>query len=191
MQGIGAVAIFLAVVFGWRSVYVKHGNIGFWQLAADQPDAAYQWMKGRPDWVVLDPHDPRVEQLKQSPNLVGPFRLVVPSVGGMVVMFAESESIDAAQREFIGLYGGSREKASFPWLSWVAMLYPISAILWAASLGAPLLATLGYGFANLGYLLVAAGIFAGSFRALGFRYRMPTLIAAVAVWVAGTVLCNL
>jgi hypothetical protein len=64
-------------------------------------------------------------------------------------------------------------------------------MLWAASLGAPLLATLGYGFANLGYLLFGAGILTGTFRALGFRYRMATLIAAVAVWVAGTVLMNL
>jgi len=191
MQGIEAVAIFFVAVLVWRSIYVKHGNIGFWQLAADQPDASYQWMKERPEWVVLHPQDPRVEQLKQSPNLVGPFKLAVPSEGGMVVMFAKSESIDASQREFIELYGSSREKASFPWLSWLAMLYPISAILWIESYGAPLLATLGYGFANLGYLLFGAGILAGSFRALGFRYRMPTLIAAVAVWVAGTVLSNL
>jgi hypothetical protein len=40
MQGMGAVAIFLITVLVWRSIYVKHGNIGFWQLAADQPDAA-------------------------------------------------------------------------------------------------------------------------------------------------------
>jgi len=191
MQGIGAVGIFSVAVLVWRSIYVKHGNIGFWQLAADQPDAAYQWIKGRPDWVVVHPQDPRVEQLKQSPNLVGPFRLAVPSVGGMVVLFAESDSIDASQREFIELYGASRENANFPWLSWLAMLYPISAMLWAASLGAPLLATLGNVFANLGYLLFGAGILAGSFRALGFRYRIPTLIAAVAVWVAGTIFSNL
>lgn len=44
MQGMGAVAIFLAVVLIWRTIYVKHGNIGFWQLAGNQPDAAFEWM---------------------------------------------------------------------------------------------------------------------------------------------------
>jgi len=117
MQGIGAVAIFFVVVLVWRSIYVKHGNISFWQLAADKPDAAYQWMTSRPDWVVLHPKDPRVEQLQKWPNLAGPFNLVVPSLGSMVVMFAESESIDASQREFIELYGGTREKGGFPWFS--------------------------------------------------------------------------
>ena len=191
MEGIGAVAIFFIMILVWRSIYVKHGNIGFWQLAADQPDAAYEWVKGRRDWVVLHPKDPRVAQLEQSPNLVGPFRLAVPSLGGMIVMFAESESVDASQREFIDLYGGSREKNRFPWLSWLFILYPILIMLWIASRGVPLLVTLGYGFTNLGYLLFGAGIVAGSFRALGFRYRMPTLIAAAAVWLQGTVLSNL
>jgi len=64
-------------------------------------------------------------------------------------------------------------------------------MLWIASHGAPLSATLGYGLSNLGYLLLGAGILAGSFRALGFRYRIPTLIAAVVIWVMGTALSNL
>ena len=191
MQGIVALAIFFVVVFGWRSIYVKHGGLGFWQLVVDQPDVAYEWMEARPDWVVLKPNDPTVDQLKQSPDLVGPFSLFVPRLGGMVAMFAKSESIDTAQNEFIELYGGSREDPSFPWISWLAMLYPLIAMIWAASLGAPLLATLGYGFGNLGYLLLVAGLLAGSFRSLGLKYRTTTLIAAVAVWVAGTVLSNL
>ena len=89
------------------------------------------------------------------------------------------------------MFGGSKERTSFPWLSSLAMIYPIVAMLAIAAGSAPLLPTLGYGFANLGYLLLAAGILSGSFRALGLRYRMPTLIAAVAVWVLGTVLSNL
>ncbi len=60
-----------------------------------------------------------------------------------------------------------------------------------ANQGAPILPILGYGFANLGYLLFGAGILSGSFRVLGFRYRIPTIIAAVAIWIMGTVLSNL
>lgn len=191
MQGIGAVAIFFLVLLVWRSIYVKRGNMRFWQLAADQPEAAFEWMQGRSDWIILRPDDPKVDQFKESAELVGPFKLAVPSVGGMVVIFAESKSIDESQKEFIELFGGSKERTSFPWLSSLAMIYPIVAMLAIAAGSAPLLPTLGYGFANLGYLLLAAGILSGSFRALGLRYRMPTLIAAVAVWVLGTVLSNL
>jgi len=191
MQGIEAIAIFLGVVFIWRSIYVKHGNIRFWQLAADQPDAAFEWMENRPDWTIMRPDDPQVEQLKEDPDLVGPFKLAIPKLGGMVVIFAESSSIDESQSEFIKIFGGRRERANFPWLSSLTMLYPIGAMVTIANQGAPILPTLGYGFANLGYLLLAAGILAGGFRALGFRYRIPTLIAAVSIWIVGTVLSNL
>jgi hypothetical protein len=191
MQCAGAVAIFFLVILVWRLIYVKYGNIGFWQLAADQPDAAFEWMKGRSDWIVLRPDDPKVKQLEESAELVGPFKLAIPSIGGMVVIFAENKSIDESQKEFIESYGGSKERTSFPWLSSFAMIYPIVAMLYAGSRGAPLLPVLGYGFGNLGYLLFAAGKMSGSFRALGFRYRIPTLIASVAVWLAGMVMSNL
>jgi hypothetical protein len=191
MQSIVAVAVFCLVIVVWHSIYVRRGNIGFWQLAADQPDAAFEWMQGRSDWIVLRPDDPKLKQLKDSPELVGPFKLAVPSTGGVVTMFAESKSIDESQNEFIKSFGGSKQRTSLPWLSSLAMVYPIVAMLVIARRGSPFLPTLGYGFANLGYLLFAAGIVSGSFRALGFRYRIPTLIAAVAVWVLGTVLSNL
>lgn len=191
MQGMEAVAIFLAAVFVWRSIFVKHGNFRFWQLATNQPDVAVEWMEGRSDWIILHPDDPKVEQFKNDADLVGPFKLAVPSLGGKVVIFAESTSIKESQSEFIKSFGGSREQASCPWLSSLTMLYPIAAMVAIANQGAPILPTIGYGCANLGYLLFGAGILAGSFRALGFRYRIPTLIAAVAVWVVGTVLSNI
>jgi hypothetical protein len=191
MQGIAAIAIFLAVVFIWRTIYVKHGNIGFWQLAANQPGAAFEWMESRSDWIVLRPDDPKMEQFKNNADLVGPFKLYVPKLGGMTTIFAENATIDESQNEFIGAFGGSRERSNFPWLSTLTMLYPITAMVAIANQGAPLLSTLGYGFANLGYLLLGAGILAGSFSALGFRYRIPTIIAAVAVWLVGTILSNL
>jgi len=190
MQGIEAVAIFLGVVFIYRSIMVRRGNVGFWQLAANQPDVAFEWMEGRSDWMVLRPNDPTIEQFKKDADLVGPFKLIVPSLGGKVVIFAKNASVDESQNEFIESFGGSRERSSFPWLSSLAMLYPIAAMLIIANQGASTLPTLGYGFANLGYLLFGAGILTGSFRALGFRYRIPTLIAAVVVWLVGMVMSN-
>ncbi len=191
MQGTESIAIFLAVVFIWRSVFVKDGNFRFWQLAADQPEAACEWMQGRSDWIILRPDDPEVEQLKNDADIVGPFRLEVPSLGGKVVIYAENSSIEESQAEFIESFGGTRELTGFPWVSWLAMLYPIHAMVTIANMGAPILPTLGYGFANLGYLLFGAGLLVGNFRALGFRYRGQSLIAAIAVWIVGTVLSNL
>ena len=191
MQGIEAVAIFIAVVFIWRTIYVKYGNIGFWQLAANQPDAAFEWMESRSDWIVLRPDDPNIEQFKNDADFVGPLKLYVPKLGGMTTIFAKNATINESQNEFIDTFGGSRERSNFPWLSTLTMLYPIIAMVAIANQGAPLLPTLGYGFANLGYLLLGAGILLGSFRALGFRYRIPTLIAAVSVWLVGTILSNL
>ena len=190
MQGIEAIAIFLAVIFIWRSVFVKDGNFRFWQLAAVQPEAACEWMEGRSDWTVLRPDNPEIEQLKNDANFVGPFILVVPSLGGKVVIFAEDSSLEESQSEFIESFGGTREQTGYPWLSSLTMLYPIGAMETIANMGAPTLPTLAYGFANLGYLLFGAGILAGSFRALGFRYRGHTLIAAVAIWTVGTLLSN-
>jgi hypothetical protein len=191
MQGIEAIAIFLAVVFIWRTVFVKDGNFRFWQLAANQPEAAREWMEGRSDWTILHPDNPEVEQLKKDTDLVGPFILAIPSLGGKVVIFAESSSLEESQSDFIESFGGNREFTGFPWLSSITMLYPISAMVTIANMGAPILPTLGYGFANLGYLLLGAGILAGGFRALGFRYRGQTIIAAIAIWIMGTALSNL
>ena len=191
MQGIEAIAIFVVVVFIWRLVYVKHGNIGFWQLAANQPDAAFEWMESRSDWIILRPDDPEIEQYKNDADLVGPFKLAVPNLGGRVVIFAKESSIDESQSEFMKSFGGSREQPSFPWISSLTMLYPMVAMVTIANQGVPILSILGYGFANLGYLLFCAGILAGSFRVLGFRYRIPTIIAAVVIWIMGTVLSNL
>jgi len=191
MQVIVALAIFCFVIVIWRIVYVKRGNISFWQLAANQPDAAYEWIQGRSDWLVLRADDPKVKALEELPHLVGPFKLSVPSAGGIVAIFAEQESIDESQREFTDSFASVGNEAAFPWLSWAAMLYPVVAMIVVYVRGAQFFATLGYGFANLGYLLFGSGIVFGSFRALGFEYRIPTLIAAVAVWIVGTVLSNL
>jgi len=70
------------------------------------------------------------------------------------------------------------------------MFYPIAAMLIIANRGVSTLPTLGHGFANLGYLLFGSGILTGSFHTLGFRYRIPTIITAVAVWFMGMLLSN-
>jgi len=99
VQGIEAVAIFVAVILVWRAIYVNRGNIRFWQLAADQPNAAFEWMQSRSDWIVLRPEDPEVEKLKERADFVDPFKLVVLSVGGVVTIFPVEPVLHCTQHE--------------------------------------------------------------------------------------------
>lgn len=59
-----------------------------------------------------------------------------------------------------------------------------------AKTSVPPIFILGYGFTNLGYLFSGANIIPGHFGILGFDDRIPTLIAAVIIWVIGFVLSN-
>jgi hypothetical protein len=80
------------------------------------------------------------------------------------------------------------ETSKYPWFSCISMLYPIASIVNLAKLGAPTIPALGYGFGNLGYLLFGAGLLAGRFGFLGFRTRMSTIIAAIVVFLIGTLI---
>ena len=113
MQGMEAITIFLIVVCLWRTIYVKHGMIQFWQIAANYPDAVFDWMRERPDWFVLRTDNPKVEILKNDPNLVGPFKLAVPKLNGAVAIFADSRSIHESQREFLALLNILKKKKNF------------------------------------------------------------------------------
>ena len=77
------------------------------------------------------------------------------------------------------------------WASTVSLAYPIAAAGYMAVLTpANPLTTLGYGLANMGYLLLAAGTLKGTFRVFGLKKRWHVLIAGVVTWVIGTFLCN-
>lgn len=90
-------------------------------------------------------------------------------------------------REFIGIADGG-----FPWPSAMALLYPLGATIYiAAATPARLPMIAGYGLANLGYLLFAAGIWKGSFRVLGLKNRWQVFGSAIASFLLGSVLCNI
>lgn len=91
-------------------------------------------------------------------------------------------------REFMGT---ERARTGFPRPSAVALLYPVVATIYiATTTSAGTTMVIGYGIANLGYLLFAAGVFGGSFRILGLRNRWQVFGAAVVSLVVGTVLSN-
>ena len=83
-----------------------------------------------------------------------------------------------------------------PWVSLLALAYPITAGVWMYRSAAPtghagaLVPGMGYGLANLGYVLLAAGIVGDSFAILGLHRRPRVLLVAAGAWVRGTVQTN-
>jgi len=70
------------------------------------------------------------------------------------------------------------------------MLYPIAAMVSLSQYPASIIQIVGYGFANLGYLLAAAFIYPGHFLFLGFEYRIQTIIGGLFFFVIGFILSN-
>ncbi|BAS26751.1 hypothetical protein [Limnochorda pilosa] len=104
----------------------------------------------------------------------------------VVLSYAYSAYDQPKMREFMGI-----ERAAFPWPSALALLYPVGAAIYiATTTPAGSTMVIGYGIANLGYLLFAAGILGGSFRILGLRNRWQVFGAAVISFVAGSMLSN-
>ena len=81
--------------------------------------------------------------------------------------------------------------SKFPIYSTVALLYPITAGIHAYSYGAPIVFAFYYGLSNLGYLLIAAGIFKGSFLILGLETRAKVLIWGVIALAVGALYLNI
>lgn len=100
--------------------------------------------------------------------------------------YAYSAYDQPKMREFMGITA-----SSFPWPSAASLLYPVAATTYAAvATPAGGAAIAGYGIGNLAYLLVAAGIFGGSFRVLGLKTRLHVFGAAVFCFLAGVLLSN-
>jgi len=73
-----------------------------------------------------------------------------------------------------------RIRPGFPWPSFLSLLYPVAAVLNGLTYTPmpPAIFLWTVGIANLGYLLVGAGIFAGTFRIFGLQNRWQVFSAA-------------
>jgi hypothetical protein len=81
-------------------------------------------------------------------------------------------------------------ESKLPWVSAVSLLYPAGATIYAKNLGAPVNIVVGYGIANLGYLLFVAGISLGTFNIFHLTKRWQVLAAGIAAFCVGTLLGN-
>jgi hypothetical protein len=80
---------------------------------------------------------------------------------------------------------------AFPIWSALALAIPVVAFIRISSTPAGLSERVGYSLAQLGYVLLVAGLISGRFGVLGLTSRKQVLMAAVAAWLFGTLLANL
>ena len=198
MDVFSALLMFLGTLLMLRVYLVDFGRLGFWKLAHLFLDDFFALMDKDESWVYSS------SQLsKPSDDYVGPF--FFNKNGHKYTIFALKNSITQSQQDFIKKFQFQVPKQPFPIFSLIAMLYPTTSIIFppnVITLIYPWLsertfadpngfALLGYGFINLGYLLIVAGIFIGSFKILGLDHRIQVFLAAIVFLVLGTGLLNI
>ena len=184
-NSLGAVALFIGIVSVIGVFFGKMGNLSFWKLAAQLPDQAFEWWTSDPTWVVLENSAPAPGE-----DFVGPFLFTVPTLGRTLKLYARQDQIEQSQQRFVQKYASLLPPRRFPILSSLALFYPIGAMLSMSNTPASSFLILGYGFANLGYLLGVAFVVPGHFRVLGLDHRLPTVVVAVIFWIIGFALGN-
>lgn len=87
---------------------------------------------------------------------------------------------------------GKPNVSVFPRLSAISLLYPVAAMAYIATRTpvAPSI-VVGYGVANLAYLLLVAGVLSGKFGVFGLKKRWQVFALSVVFFVFGTYLSNI
>ena len=77
----------------------------FWKLAARRPNEAYDWFVSHDGWIVVD-FDKRRHRRPAGENLVGPFILRVPKLGGRrVAVYGRGEIAAESEGDFVRIFG--------------------------------------------------------------------------------------
>ena len=184
-NAITALILFAAALALLAGFFVRLGRLTFWKMAAHFPEKALEYVTNDPAWIVQASVEPR-----PGPEFVGPFTLTIPNLGRSLKLYARSDQLEPSQQRFVDEHRELLPRHGFPYLSLLTLAYPTLAILYMGKTPASLVLILGYGFANLGYLLGAATVIPGHFRVLGLDHRVQTLMAAIVFWVIGFVLSN-
>lgn len=185
-NAIAALVLFVVVLGGLALFLGKLGKLSFWKLAAKFPEKALEYVSSDPAWVLVQVSEPA-----PGPDFIGPFLLAVPNLGRTITLYAREDQIEASQERFREMHRKLMPRHNFPYLSLLALLYPVAAILSMGKTPAPSMLILGYGLANLEYLLGGATLYPGHFRILGLEDRIPTLMAAVFFGIVGFFLSNI
>jgi hypothetical protein len=176
-----ALACFISTILILRWYFVRMGKLSFWKVAALYLDDFFEHMDKDDTWIYSSG-----KAAKPSDEYVGPFYFAKD--GQTYKIYALSHQLEQSQNDFMSKYGSLATKKPFPVISSLFFLYPILSML---SLSNSSITTIvGYGFTNLGYLLAAAGVIGGSYRALGLDHRIQVFSAAIIFFLAGLFLFN-
>lgn len=86
-------AIAVAILLWW--FYERQGKLSFWKLAARYPEEAYQFFMQEDCWFVDD-----VPEGVSKDDVMGPFKLMVPSLGRLIAVYALADRIEESQERF-------------------------------------------------------------------------------------------
>ena len=185
MNAIIALIAFVIILAALKTFYSKYANMSFWKLVAKFPQQALEFVSTDPAWLAASDHN----QISNK-DYVGPFLFAVPDHVRVEKFYARKDKLEESQKRFMERYGDLVPNYDFPYLSLLALLYPIAAILWLYNSDESVSMILGYGFSNLGYLLGVAFIYPGHFRILNLDSRISAIFYAVLAFVLGFILIN-
>jgi hypothetical protein len=181
-----AIAIFCMVLSMLAILFAYYGRLSFWKLVQRHPFDGLAFFAEHDAWVIT-----RQGEARPTGEYAGPFLFVEPSAGERLYLYAQQSRLEESQREFMESHAELVPRYMFPWLSALALLYPISAMKDYGGEPVAASAILGYGFSNLGYIMIAGAVLTKSFRILGLETRAQTLLGAAAFWIIGLVLSNI
>jgi len=177
----GALAVFISTLLLLRWYFVKLGKLSFWKVAHVHMDSFFEHMDTDNTWIYSSG-----KLVKPSEEYVGPFYFARD--GQRNTIYALSHQLKKSQDNFMSKYASLTIKKPFPVISALFLLYPVLSML--SLTNSTIISTVGYGFNNLGYLLAAAGVISGSYRALGLDHRVQVFSAAIIFFLTGLLLFN-
>lgn len=94
-------ALIILGIFAYWYLVLRPGRLGFWRLVAKHPDTAYDHFKTNGCWKVFeDGLPPDYRNIVPRPQWVGPFRLVVPKLGGKAIkVFGRASELEKSQND--------------------------------------------------------------------------------------------
>ena len=177
-----AIIIFIGALSLLAFYYLKLGHLSFWTIASKSPEEFMAFaQKNDHVWVISNssPDD--------GNEYTGPFKIA--AFGSTYTLYALSNELEQSQAEFVATQGDSIPKKGFPFPSLLSLMYPIVGMANYPNPNPEVLETLGYGFTNLGYLLIAS-LIPGTFRIFGMEKRTQIFVGALIFFGVGIVLVN-
>ena len=100
-----ALVLVAVALIVWWVTRLRSGNPSFWRLAAKYPDQAYDLLVASSSWhAFVGDLPPEYRQKVPSSSWDGPFKMVVPKLGGQTVyLFGRVPEYEKSQKEIAAI----------------------------------------------------------------------------------------